>query len=278
MSTVVVGVGTNLGAREAAIHAARHLLNARPGVEVVAVSPIYETRPLGPPQGDYLNAAFRLETDLSPPVLLGLLLRTERRLGRRRRPAERWGPRSVDLDLLWDARGSYVSSRLRVPHSELFHRDFALGPLLDVAPELEARFGESLDRLGGRPVPWERAAVVDRRASGHRIVTEVEADQLFDACALALSPAEAPGRPWSTRHVTIAPEAEALADTVAELLRTGFTLHRVTLSHCSESQWAMQFHGVNAGISIDAHVGLRSTSGSKRPVRAELTIDLDPAR
>lgn len=276
MSTVVVGVGTNLGAREAAIHAARHLLNARPRVQVVAVSPIYETRPLGPPQGEYLNAAFRLETDLPPPALLRLLLRTERRLGRRRRPSERWGPRSVDLDLLWDARGSYESSDLRVPHPELLRRDFALGPLLDVVPKLEARLGGSLDRLGGRPAPWKRAAVVARVASADRVVTEVEADRLPDACVLALCSPDARGRPWSTRHVTMPSKADALADTVRELLRTGFTVHRATLSDCSKSRWIVQFHGVNEGISIDAHVGLRSMSGSTRAIRAELTLHPDP--
>ncbi|MGB5349087.1 MAG: 2-amino-4-hydroxy-6-hydroxymethyldihydropteridine diphosphokinase, partial [Polyangiales bacterium] len=84
MRAVVVGVGSNLGAREAAIRTARDLLHARDGIEVSAVSPIYETEPLGPPQPRYLNAAFRLQTERSPAELLSVLLRTERRLGRRR--------------------------------------------------------------------------------------------------------------------------------------------------------------------------------------------------
>ena len=135
MSTAVVGIGTNLGAREAAVRAARNLLDARRDVDVVGTSALYETEPLGPPQGRYLNAALRLETSLSPNELLSVLLRTERRLGRRRSSAERWGPRSVDLDLLWDERGMQESSTLRVPHPELVHRSFALAPWLDVAPE-----------------------------------------------------------------------------------------------------------------------------------------------
>ncbi|MGB8331461.1 MAG: 2-amino-4-hydroxy-6-hydroxymethyldihydropteridine diphosphokinase, partial [Polyangiales bacterium] len=65
MSIVVVGVGSNLGAREASIHCAHALLQARHGIEVLEVSPIYETEPLGPPQPRYLNAAFRLDTALS---------------------------------------------------------------------------------------------------------------------------------------------------------------------------------------------------------------------
>jgi 2-amino-4-hydroxy-6-hydroxymethyldihydropteridine diphosphokinase len=274
VSTVVVGVGTNLGAREAAIHAARRLLDARPGVEVAAVSPIYETPPVGPPQGDFLNAAFRLETELSPSELLRVLLKTESRLGRMRTPAQRWGPRSVDLDLLWDARGPYESSELRVPHPELLHRGFALGPLLDVVPDLETRFGRALDSLGGRPTPWERAAIVNEAGLGRRI--EAEADHLPDACALCLTSGDPLGRPWSTRHVTIPPSPEALAGAVRELLRTGFVLHRTTVSHCSKSQWVAQFHGVNAGISVDADVGFRTTSGSLREIRVELTIEGEP--
>ena len=91
MSVVVVGVGSNLGAREALIRGAGALLSARGGIEVRGVSEIYETEPLGPPQPRYLNAAFRMEPTLAPAELLHVLLRTERRLGRRRVPDERWG-------------------------------------------------------------------------------------------------------------------------------------------------------------------------------------------
>ena len=134
MSIVIVGAGSNLGARESAIVSAAALLHARPGVEVLDVSALYETPPLGPPQSDYLNAAFRVETDLTPPEILDALLRIERRLSRRRRADLRWGPRSIDLDLLWDSRGVFESPSLDVPHRELERRNFALGPLLDVAP------------------------------------------------------------------------------------------------------------------------------------------------
>lgn len=81
----------------------------------------------------YLNAAVRLVTPLSPEILLDELLAIERRHGRERR--ERWGPRRLDLDILWIAGQRVDTQRLRVPHPELTHRAFALLPLLDVAPD-----------------------------------------------------------------------------------------------------------------------------------------------
>jgi 2-amino-4-hydroxy-6-hydroxymethyldihydropteridine diphosphokinase len=81
----------------------------------------------------FLNAALALETDLTPLRLLASLLEIERALGRVRR--ERWGPRTIDLDILWIKDTVVESAELRVPHPELRRRAFALGPLLDVQPE-----------------------------------------------------------------------------------------------------------------------------------------------
>lgn len=269
---VVVGVGSNLGAREAAIHAARYLLHARDGVEVSAVSPIYETEPLGPPQPPYLNAAFRLQTERSPTELLSLLLRTERRLGRRRHADQRWGPRSIDLDLLWDERGPHESPSLRVPHRELQNRDFALAPLLDVAPELVGPFGRSLERLGGAPSRWTRDARVVVETSQRGFDVDVEADSLADACALSLAPRACVGRPWSSLHMSVAPDVEALASAVRDVLQRGFSIHRMTVSHCAKSQWAVEFHGACSANPRPTDVRLWTTPASHRQIRLRLAL------
>ena len=99
---------------------------------MTAVSSLYETPPVGPPQPMFLNAAVALTTELDPPGLLLALLSIEQRLGRVRR--ERWGPRTLDLDILWNAGMRWDTPELTVPHPELRRRAFALRPLLDVAP------------------------------------------------------------------------------------------------------------------------------------------------
>jgi len=277
VSMVVVGVGSNLGAREASIRCAEVLLGARHGIEVREVSAIYETEPLGPSQPQYLNAAFRLETTLSAPELLRVLLRTERRLGRHRAPAKRWGPRSIDLDLLWDQRGPHDSPELTIPHPELENRGFALAPLLDVAPELDEVFAPSLLQLGGRPPVWGREATVHVAPSSEGLEIDVESDTLVDACALCVGRMPSPGRPWSTRHVTIQPGAQQFVIALRDLFRTGFSVHRATISHCSKSQWALEFHGVNMGIPFDANVRLRTTLGDQREIHAQLSLAVTPA-
>ncbi|MBW1757458.1 MAG: 2-amino-4-hydroxy-6-hydroxymethyldihydropteridine diphosphokinase [Deltaproteobacteria bacterium] len=272
MSIVVVGVGSNLGAREASIRCALRLLDARDRIDVREVSTIYETEPLGPPQPRYLNAAFRLETTLSPLELLRVLLRTERRLGRHRVPDERWGPRSIDLDLLWDQRGRHQTSELSVPHPELENRGFALAPLLDVAPELDDMYGPPLRQLGGRPPAWGRESIVRAWPSAGGFEVDAEADSLVDACALCVEHLPSSGRPWSTRHAIIEPSAESFLIALRDLLRTGFSVHGATVSHCSKSQWALELHGANTGITVDADVRLRTTLGAKRQARVQLSL------
>jgi 2-amino-4-hydroxy-6-hydroxymethyldihydropteridine diphosphokinase len=114
---------------------------------IEAVSSLYDTVPVGgPPQPRYLNAAARLRTALSPRELLGALLGIERSEGRERR--ERWGPRPLDLDILWIA-GLFVDEPgLTVPHPRLAERAFALLPLLEVAPDAtDPRTGRPLSDL-----------------------------------------------------------------------------------------------------------------------------------
>jgi 2-amino-4-hydroxy-6-hydroxymethyldihydropteridine diphosphokinase len=126
----VVGLGSNLGDRVGYLSAGLAGL-ARLG-RLTAVSSLYETAPLGPPQPAFLNAAARLSTTLSPSDLLQALLAIERDQGRIRR--ERWGPRTLDLDLLW-IHGRIVDlPDLTVPHPGLPERAFALVPLIEVVP------------------------------------------------------------------------------------------------------------------------------------------------
>jgi 2-amino-4-hydroxy-6-hydroxymethyldihydropteridine diphosphokinase len=126
----VIGLGSNLGARRKLLEDA--VAGCSRLGQLLAISWLYETDPVGPPQPLYLNAALLLRTELSPERLLDGLLELERAAGRERR--ERWGPRRLDLDLLWIAGRTIATDRLVVPHPELRERAFALAPLLDVAP------------------------------------------------------------------------------------------------------------------------------------------------
>jgi 2-amino-4-hydroxy-6-hydroxymethyldihydropteridine diphosphokinase len=130
-----LGLGANLGAREDTIRHAVDLLGAHPEVDVVAVSTLRETEPWGPvEQPPFLNGAAAVETSLEPQALLGVLLDVERRLGRVRE--ERWGPRTIDLDLLLYGDSVVDEPGLTVPHPRLRERSFVLEPLLELDPEL----------------------------------------------------------------------------------------------------------------------------------------------
>jgi 2-amino-4-hydroxy-6-hydroxymethyldihydropteridine diphosphokinase len=131
-----VGLGANVGPREVTLLRAVDLLAAADGVEVLAVSQLRETEPVGVvDQPPFLNGAVALETTLTARELLGVLLEAERTLGRVR--VERWGPRTVDLDLLVFGQERIDEPGLRVPHPRLGERRFALEPLADLDPELE---------------------------------------------------------------------------------------------------------------------------------------------
>jgi len=155
----VIGLGGNLGERLSILRAAVERLAATPGVRVVARSAVYESEPLpmsapsdpsSAPQPRYLNAAVAIETVLSPRALLSRLLSIEVELGRVRR--ERWGPRTLDLDILW-GRTPVEEPGLTIPHPELPRRWFALLPLLEVAPQLGPRYAQALAAHGPGPPP-----------------------------------------------------------------------------------------------------------------------------
>jgi 2-amino-4-hydroxy-6-hydroxymethyldihydropteridine diphosphokinase len=133
-----VGIGSNLGEPERQIAAALELLRAEDGIEVVAVSSLRETEPVGyRDQPNFLNGAAALETELSPRELLERLLAIERRLGRKRATGPRFGPRTIDLDLLVYGDEVVNEPGLTVPHPRLAERRFALEPLAELDPLLE---------------------------------------------------------------------------------------------------------------------------------------------
>jgi len=136
MPRAYVGLGANLGDREASLRSALELLAAEPGIELVASSSIRETDPVGyEEQPRFLNAAACVETELSARELLDVLLGIERRLGRTR-TGQRYGPRTIDLDLLLYAEETVDEPGLHVPHPRLAERRFALEPLAELDPAL----------------------------------------------------------------------------------------------------------------------------------------------
>jgi 2-amino-4-hydroxy-6-hydroxymethyldihydropteridine diphosphokinase len=133
-----VGLGSNLGDPQAQIRRALELLEAENGVEIVAVSSLRETDPVGfEEQPRFLNGAVELGTTLSAPELLERLLAIERRLGRVRGSGPRFGPRTIDLDLLLYGDEVVEEAGLVVPHPRLHERRFALEPLAELDPSLE---------------------------------------------------------------------------------------------------------------------------------------------
>jgi 2-amino-4-hydroxy-6-hydroxymethyldihydropteridine diphosphokinase len=131
-----VGLGANLGDRAATMRAALEQLAAEPDVELVAVSAFRETEPVGiTDQPRFLNAAAALDTELRPRELLDRLLGIERRLGRTR-TGPRYGPRTIDLDLLVYGDEQIDEPGLQVPHPRLHERLFALEPLTELEPQL----------------------------------------------------------------------------------------------------------------------------------------------
>lgn len=130
MTRAFLSLGSNLGDRR------EHLRSAVDSLpDVVAVSPVYETEPVGGPnQGAFLNLVVQLDTPLSPEALLGLCHRIES--GAERVRETRWGPRTLDLDIIWIDGVEMATERLTIPHPRWRERRFVLAPLRDLAPEL----------------------------------------------------------------------------------------------------------------------------------------------
>lgn len=130
-----LGLGGNLGDPRASMAAALRRLDARTDTAVARVSRLFSTPPWGlTDQPRFLNACALVETDLAPLDLLDLCLSTETALKRERR--ERWGPRTIDIDLLDHGGSAMESERLVLPHPRIHERAFVLVPLADIAPDL----------------------------------------------------------------------------------------------------------------------------------------------
>ncbi|MDK2580741.1 2-amino-4-hydroxy-6-hydroxymethyldihydropteridine diphosphokinase [Citrobacter portucalensis] len=133
---VYIAIGSNLASPLEQVNAAIQAIGEIPDSRIMAVSSFYRTPPLGPQdQPDYLNAAVALETTLAPEALLDHTQRLELQQGRVRK-AERWGPRTLDLDIMLFGDEVINTERLTVPHYDMKNRGFMLWPLVEIAPEL----------------------------------------------------------------------------------------------------------------------------------------------
>lgn len=147
-----IGLGSNVGDREVNLRSALDRLGECEGVEVTKVSSFIETDPVGgPPQGKFLNAAAELRTTLGPEELLDRLQEIENDLGRER--TVKWGPRTIDLDILLYGNDVIRTERLTVPHPLMHERGFVLRPLSKIAsaavhPTLGRDVSELLEELG----------------------------------------------------------------------------------------------------------------------------------
>ena len=160
-----LGLGSNVGDRLSALQSAVDLVHARPGVRVDAVSSVYETEPVGgPAQDPYLNLAVRIATRRSPKRLLAGCQAVEQALGRVR--TVRWGPRTIDIDVLLYEQRVVATRRLEIPHPRLTERAFVLIPLIEVAPGATLPDGRSLATALAALAPVEGIHLV-----GSQVVT-----------------------------------------------------------------------------------------------------------
>jgi 2-amino-4-hydroxy-6-hydroxymethyldihydropteridine diphosphokinase len=169
MTTVYIGLGSNLGDRQQHLETAKRSLDALPETRLLRTSEAHETDPVGQEdQGAFLNAVAELDTRLGPWMLLEQLRRIERESGRQRHTETRWGPRTLDLDLLLYGDRVIDHAGLTVPHPRMMERRFVLGPLVELAPEavhpkLKRTAKELLEALDqGKPFRPEESGEVNQ--------------------------------------------------------------------------------------------------------------------
>ena len=147
-TTAYIGLGTNMGKRREIIHRALALLEELDGITVVKVSSLIETAPLGGPAGqsDYLNGVAEILCRTPAEKLLEMLLSVEDRLGRIRR--EKWGPRTIDLDILLFGDETIDTPDLQVPHRLMHTRKFVMIPITEIAPEVvHPQLGQTMQEI-----------------------------------------------------------------------------------------------------------------------------------
>ncbi len=158
-----IALGSNLGNSQHILRSALLALHTPPDLEVVAQSSLYQTVAIGPIQPDILNACALVNTTLSPQDLLYRLLHVEQGFGRVRR--ERWGPRTLDLDVLFYGQAIILEPDLTIPHPRLRERAFVLIPLAEIAPQwLDPITHRSVQSLCGAidPAGVQRLGAIDQ--------------------------------------------------------------------------------------------------------------------
>jgi 2-amino-4-hydroxy-6-hydroxymethyldihydropteridine diphosphokinase len=200
----LIGLGTNLGDREANLRVAIRRLEDDPDVRVLALSPVYRSKPMGPALHEFLNAVVRIETDLDPGSLLARLQACEREAGRPE-DHERWGPRVLDLDIL--TMGDLVRDDPPpvLPHPGMLERDFVLRPCVDLVPALDlpgagGRLVDALPRLAdrtligdGSPLPARvEYELLEHTADAGLALAAPGLESLYERACMALSDAIVP--------------------------------------------------------------------------------------
>ncbi len=134
---VYLSLGSNKGDREENLKTAIDKLGATPGIELEALSPLYETAHVGPPAPDHLNCALKITTVLAPDPLLFFCNKIEAELGRDREKEEKWGARPIDIDIALYGSQQIQNDKLIIPHARLAQRRFMLEPLAAIAGDVE---------------------------------------------------------------------------------------------------------------------------------------------
>lgn len=146
-TTAYLGLGTNMGNRDAQLHSALAEIAKIPATTILRQSPIYESKPWGKAdQADFLNMVVEISTQLEPHTLHRHLQKIERDLGREE-GGERWGPRPIDIDILLYGSRTIKTASLVVPHARMWERHFVLRPLADLAPDMVAPDSRSVVQL-----------------------------------------------------------------------------------------------------------------------------------
>jgi 2-amino-4-hydroxy-6-hydroxymethyldihydropteridine diphosphokinase len=148
-SIVYISLGTNMGDRENFLREAIEELGQHPSIQLQSVSSIYETDPVGfVDQPNFLNLVVKIFTNLSPQELLEVTQSIENQLGRKREV--RWGPRTIDLDILLYNQENIETDQLRIPHPRIFERSFVLIPLKEINSQFEVENNKLLEDKGVR--------------------------------------------------------------------------------------------------------------------------------